>query len=44
MNQTHAFIEIIAPDMEQAVARGLEELGLLRDEVKVEVLDEGDPS
>ena len=44
MNQTHTFIEIIAPDMEQAVARGLEELGLPRDEVDVDVLDEGDPS
>ncbi len=44
MNQTHTFIEIIAPDMEQAVARGLQDLGLLRDEVNVEVLDEGDSS
>ncbi len=44
MNQTHTFIEIIAPELEQAVARGLQDLGLLRDEVNVEVLDEGDSS
>src|SRR3989304_1116406 len=40
MNQSRTFIEVIAPELDQAVARGLQELGLERDDVTVEVLDE----
>jgi len=34
-------IEVSAPDVESAIAQGLEELHLIRAEVKIEVLDEG---
>ena len=34
-------LEKIAPNVEEAIARGLEELGLSKDAVDVEVLDEG---
>jgi len=34
-------LEIIAPSVEEATERGLEQLGLPRDQVQVEILDEG---
>lgn len=34
-------LEIIAPSIEEAVARGLEQLGVSRESVEVDVLDEG---
>lgn len=40
MNE-HTTLEKIAPNVEEAIARGLEELGLSKDAVEVEVLDEG---
>ncbi len=40
MNQ-RLTLEVIAPTVEEAIEKGLEELGLLRDDVDVEVLDEG---
>jgi spoIIIJ-associated protein len=36
-----ANLEIIAPSVEEAIAKGLSELGLSEDDVEVEVLDEG---
>lgn len=41
MNENRASIEMMAPTVEEAVAKGLEELGLTADEVEVEVLDAG---
>ena len=41
MNEKRANIEIIAPSVEEAVAKGLAELGLPEEAVDVEVLDEG---
>lgn len=41
MTEAKASLEVIAPTVEEAVQRGLGELGLTRDEVEVEVLDEG---
>jgi spoIIIJ-associated protein len=42
MNQeSRATIEIIAPTVEEAVEKGLKELGVTRDMVEYEVLDEG---
>lgn len=38
-NRTH--IEIIAPSPEEAIEKGLQELGLSEDDVQIEVLDEG---
>ena len=37
----HAHIEIIAPSPEEAIEKGLQELGLSEDDVQIEVLDEG---
>lgn len=34
-------LEVIAPTVEEAIEKGLEELGLNRDDVDVEILDEG---
>ncbi len=34
-------IEIIAPNIEEAISRGVEELGVSKDDVLIEVLDEG---
>jgi len=34
-------LEIIAPNVEEAIARGLEQLGVPKDMVDVDVLDEG---
>jgi len=36
-----ANLEVIAPSVEEAIAKGLSELGLSEDDVEVEVLDEG---
>jgi spoIIIJ-associated protein len=41
MSDTHANLEIIAPSIEEAVARGLADLGLPEEAVEVEVLDAG---
>jgi spoIIIJ-associated protein len=41
MSDTRANLEIIAPSIEEAVARGLGDLGLPEDAVDVEVLDPG---
>jgi len=41
MNQEKTTLEIIAPSIEEAVAKGLSQLGLSRDAVNVEVLDSG---
>ncbi len=36
-----ATVEIIAPSVEEAISRGLSQLGVSRDQVEVDVLDEG---
>lgn len=41
MNDSKPSLEIIAPTVEEAVARGAEELGLPAEQLEVEVLDEG---
>lgn len=41
MNASRASLEVIAPSVEEAVSRGLAELGLDEDAVDVEVLDAG---
>jgi len=41
MNEEKTTLEIIAPSVDEAVARGLEQLGLSKDAVEVEVLDSG---
>ena len=41
MAQEKTSLEIIAPTVEEAVAKGLAEIGLGRDEVEVEVMDAG---
>jgi spoIIIJ-associated protein len=41
MNDQKTTLEIIAPSIDEAVERGLDQLGLPRDAVTVEVLDEG---
>jgi spoIIIJ-associated protein len=41
MNQEKTTLEIIAPSTEEAVAKGLEQLGLSEDMVDIEVLDGG---
>jgi spoIIIJ-associated protein len=42
MNQeTRATLEMIAPSVEEAIEKGLTELGLKRDDVEIEILDEG---
>ena len=42
MTENRTFIEMIAPNVEDAVARGLFELGVDEDQVEVEVLDQGE--
>ncbi|MEI7987485.1 MAG: RNA-binding cell elongation regulator Jag/EloR [Chloroflexota bacterium] len=37
----HTFIEVIAPTVEEAVTKGLLELGLSRDAVDIDILDKG---
>lgn len=41
MNEKRATLEVIAPTVEEAIAKGLAELGLPEEEVDVEVLDQG---
>lgn len=41
MSDTRATLEVIAPSIEEAIENGLKELGLSRDDVVAEVLDEG---
>lgn len=41
MDEKRASLEVIAPSVEEAVAKGLEDLGVSEDAVDVEVLDEG---
>jgi len=41
MSEERTKLEIIAPSVEEAVEKGLRELGLTEDDVDVEVLDEG---
>ena len=41
MIEKRANIEIIAPSIEEAITKGLEDLGLPEDEINIEVLDEG---
>ncbi len=41
MNSHRATIEIIAPTINEAIEKGLAELDLTRDEVDIEILDEG---
>lgn len=41
MEDKRANLEIIAPSVEEAIDKGLEDLGLTREEVDVEILDEG---
>lgn len=41
MNYSRTTLEAIAPTVEEAIEKGLEELGLRPDDVEVEVLDEG---
>jgi spoIIIJ-associated protein len=41
MNEKRASLEIIAPTVDEALAKGLSDLGLREDEVEVEILDEG---
>jgi spoIIIJ-associated protein len=39
--ERHATLEVIAPSVEEAIEKGLNQLGLSRDKVDVKVLDEG---
>lgn len=41
MNESRATLEVIAPTVEEAIARGLADLGLPEDAVEVEILDQG---
>jgi spoIIIJ-associated protein len=41
MRENRATLEVIAPTVEEAIAKGLSDLGLTEDAVEVEVLDEG---
>ena len=41
MNDQKTTLEIIAPTVEEAVEKGLDQLGLPKDAITVEVLDEG---
>ena len=42
--ETRATLEMIAPSVEEAVEKGLAELGLKREDVEIEILDEGKQS
>ncbi len=41
MNTKHTQIEITAPSVEEAIEQGLQDLGLPREDVDIEILDEG---
>ena len=41
MNEKRASIEIIAPSIDEAIEKGLDDLGLTQESVEIEVLDEG---
>jgi spoIIIJ-associated protein len=41
MMQARTSLEIIAPTIDEAIAKGLSDLGLTRDQVEVEILDSG---
>ena len=41
MAEQRTSLEVIAPSVEEAVERGLEDLGLSADDVEVEILDSG---
>ena len=41
MSKERTTLEVLAPTVEEAIEKGLEQLGLNRDDVDVEVLDEG---
>ena len=41
MAETRTSIEVIAPSVEEAIARGADELNLSEEELEVEILDEG---
>lgn len=41
MSETRATLEMIAPTVDEAIDKALEELGLTDDDVEVEILDEG---
>jgi spoIIIJ-associated protein len=41
MTEERTKLEVIAPSVEEAVEKGLSDLGLTRDDVEVEILDEG---
>ena len=41
MGQEKTTLEIIAPSVDEAVARGISQLGINRDAVEVEILDSG---
>lgn len=41
MNEKRTNVEIIAPSVEEAIEKGVQELGLTREQVEIEILDEG---
>jgi len=41
MDEKKTTLEVIAPTVEEAIDKGLSELGLKAEDVEVEVLDEG---
>ena len=41
MDEQKTTLEIIAPSVEEAIEQGLDQLGLPRDAVKVDIIDEG---
>lgn len=41
MTQIRASLESIAPTVDEAIRKGLEQLSLTRDDVDVQILDEG---
>jgi len=41
MSDTRAVLEVIAPTIEEAITKGLSELGLPREDVDIEIMDEG---